>query len=350
MSSSLVSQHGNRWHLKPSEGKGDGVFATEDIQPGTVLMVSPEDMVLQKPYSDEDVRAAFEHLDETEQQLYLDLSEGENAYETKLRRIFAANAFSNNMYACMHLWPAKINHSCSPNASVVRDSNAALPGSCVEVIAEKRIANGEEILISYNYHLETMTARQRRAQLLRSHGFRCLCSTCERSSAALWISDIRRRLISALVHTLSDCAIRNCVSAEDMSEHRPDAHDLLKVAQHRLESPLTPRERTTYSFLLAKLREAEGLTPELIASAYVEAASCLLQQILDMHSNIIILQSVTCVDSWMGMALDTISAVRSPERREPQWVEWRWYEMKDKPQLEMATRYVGTKIPFRGNS
>ncbi|XP_060069860.1 uncharacterized protein LOC132549900 isoform X2 [Ylistrum balloti] len=72
---------------------------------------------------------------------------------------------------CLH---ASMNHSCDNNADVHDGAAGDNPG--VHVIANRAIKRGEEINITY---IDTTMARQnRRAWLIRSYNFWCLCPRC----------------------------------------------------------------------------------------------------------------------------------------------------------------------------
>ncbi|XP_069107868.1 uncharacterized protein [Argopecten irradians] len=72
---------------------------------------------------------------------------------------------------CLH---ASMNHSCDNNAEIHDGAAGENPG--VHVIANRPIKQGEEINITY---IDTKMSRQnRRAWLIRSYNFWCLCPRC----------------------------------------------------------------------------------------------------------------------------------------------------------------------------
>ncbi|EKF27319.1 hypothetical protein MOQ_008960 [Trypanosoma cruzi marinkellei] len=73
-----------------------------------------------------------------------------------------------------------INHSCVPNAAVVRPKNRTAAGACsMELVARRPIKTEEEITIAYidvdSYADDTKARRQR---LLEDYGFLCCCIKC----------------------------------------------------------------------------------------------------------------------------------------------------------------------------
>ncbi|KAH8616888.1 SET domain [Trypanosoma vivax] len=82
-----------------------------------------------------------------------------------------------------------INHSCDPNAAIVRPrASAAGTGKtlcCVELLARRSIKSGEEITISY-IDVDSFgdNTQERRRHLLESYWFLCMCSRCEAAGCA----------------------------------------------------------------------------------------------------------------------------------------------------------------------
>jgi hypothetical protein len=68
---------------------------------------------------------------------------------------------------------SKINHDCSPNSQA---RSCTFRSACVEVVALRPIAAGDEVSISYLG--PGMSVGQRNADLLSNYGFKCACSSC----------------------------------------------------------------------------------------------------------------------------------------------------------------------------
>ena len=84
----------------------------------------------------------------------------------RLIQIYLTNAFSDG------LWPdlARVNHSCLPNAEVVRKGKERL------LVVVRPVERGEEIAHSYLHSLMGKEARQEVLQ--RRWGFLCACTLC----------------------------------------------------------------------------------------------------------------------------------------------------------------------------
>jgi hypothetical protein len=68
---------------------------------------------------------------------------------------------------------SKINHDCSPNSQA---RSCSFRSACIEIIAVRPIACGDEICMSYVG--PGMSVAQRAADLLSNYGFKCVCGLC----------------------------------------------------------------------------------------------------------------------------------------------------------------------------
>jgi len=195
------------FEIKPSPGKGNGVFATKAISPGSTILRDVPVMQINRQQSEtaeQDVQQAFNRLSKANQRKLLDLhaaeANGANAGKSKLYRIHKDNAFGEEESSFMVPTISRINHACALTATI-----AAAPGESagLGVVAEKPIAAGEEVSISYKEGLlQTLTSWQRKALLRGSYGFRCSCRLCCLDSRQLLITDMRRCLICGLWYGL----------------------------------------------------------------------------------------------------------------------------------------------------
>lgn len=92
--------------VKPSPGRGDGVFATRYIAPETEILSERPAYVIHKPApstTPADVHRVYEKLSTKQKQRFMNLHEGRRPYESKIFRIHKANAFGNGeeSYVCM---------------------------------------------------------------------------------------------------------------------------------------------------------------------------------------------------------------------------------------------------------
>lgn len=144
------------WEMKLSPGKGRGLFALEDIQKGThilveapLLAVNPPALVPGMGYSLSAMAADVEHeysrLSPEQQEEYLSCHEqrleGDSQSESgRLMAILRSNAY-NLQDGRVAIYPkvALINHSCQPNVL-----NADNDGTRV-IVATRNIEKGEEV-------------------------------------------------------------------------------------------------------------------------------------------------------------------------------------------------------------
>ena len=118
-------------------------------------------MELKRPrsgqFTDQQVQQAFSQLLEKDQEKFLQLHEGCRAFETKLLRIYKANAFGSGLGGChICLNISKLNHSCVPNAEL---SEGEGDDAAVDIVAVKEIKKGEEVFISKYSPKEYLSTR-----------------------------------------------------------------------------------------------------------------------------------------------------------------------------------------------
>lgn len=145
--------------MKPSPGKGRGLFAAQDILKGThvlvetpLLVVSPPALVPGMGYSLSAMTADVEHeysrLSPEQQQEYLSCHEqrleGDSQDESgRLMAILRSNAYNlDDGRVAIYPKVALINHSCQPNVL-----NADNGGTRV-IVATRDIQEGEEVCSS----------------------------------------------------------------------------------------------------------------------------------------------------------------------------------------------------------
>lgn len=147
----LVVISGRLFEVKPSPGKGLGVFAIQDNKKDTVIF--QEAPLISGGPDRLDKEAAFMLLSEAKKQDFMALHSRCNCRkspceETQLMRIWAVNSFDLVSLGSGNLGlfkiVSRINHSCLPN-SVRRFTNT---GNIV-IIASQDIKKGEEITIDY---------------------------------------------------------------------------------------------------------------------------------------------------------------------------------------------------------
>lgn len=147
------------WEIKPSPGKGRGLFAAQEILKGThvlvetpLLAVSPPALVPGMGYSlsamAADVEREYSRLSAEQQEEYLSCHEqrleGDGRDELgRLMAILRSNAYNlDDGRVAMYPKVALINHSCQPNVL-----NADNRGTRV-IVATRDIREGEEVCSS----------------------------------------------------------------------------------------------------------------------------------------------------------------------------------------------------------
>lgn len=190
--------------VKPSKGKGLGVFATRDLAIGDIVMreapilkISPPTFVKGTGYPMSEVsklvREEFDALSPIEQAEVLSLTyhatPSEKETMDELGIIFRTNAYNTKDKIGLFPKIARINHSCRPNTSYYWSDglNKRI------VYATRKIKQGEEFFVSYIPLLLSRTERQKR---LDRYGFKCSCEACAQDHAASEASDTRRTTIS----------------------------------------------------------------------------------------------------------------------------------------------------------
>jgi hypothetical protein len=185
--------------IRPSQGKGLGVFAMHDLDVGdiiiqetSILKITPPGMVKGAGYPmsavSKLVRDEFEALSPKEKDEVMSLTylgTAADEVEDKLGIIFKNNAYNSGSQVGLFLKIARINHSCRPNTSYYWSDrlNKRI------VYAARKILPGEELFVSYIPLLLTQTERQNH---LNRYGFRCTCEACAQERSIIEASDNRR--------------------------------------------------------------------------------------------------------------------------------------------------------------
>ncbi|KAK6087442.1 SET domain-containing protein 5 [Seiridium cupressi] len=174
------------WEVRPSPGKGLGVFATRLIKAGDRIMVeeplftiTPPEFVPGRGYElsamASSVDTAVSSLSPSQRTdfdaCHAHHLPGEDENDRNMV-IFRSNAYTlTDGTIAMFPRIARINHSCRPNAANIwsEASNSRV------IWAARDITPGEEVTVTYAPLLKTSNERQRR---LAQYGFRCSCEAC----------------------------------------------------------------------------------------------------------------------------------------------------------------------------
>jgi len=186
--------------VKPSSGKGLGLFAAHDLAVGDIVMretppikINPPDIVRGAGYPMSAitalVRQEFEALSTANQNEVMSLTyhatPKDEATMDKLGIIFRTNAYNSGTEIGLFPKIARINHSCRPNASYYWSEklNKRI------VYATRKIEAGEEVFVSY---IPLLLAAHDRQKQLDRYGFKCTCSACAQDGTEKIASDDRR--------------------------------------------------------------------------------------------------------------------------------------------------------------
>ncbi|KAL8831536.1 MAG: hypothetical protein Q9191_000814 [Dirinaria sp. TL-2023a] len=236
--------------IRPSDGKGLGVFALVDIPKGTRIMADQCLFSVLGPkalYSE--IEAAFDALSPEDKRSYMQLRCPDHPGRSPVIRIWDANCFAMGHDTGIFLLASRINHSCTPNAHFAWNAN--IDRETVHAIID--ISAGQEIETSYCPTHKDAYSRRRR---LEAYGFDCSCDACQQVTHTGRVSEERRRQLMELDHEISDSASR--LSPRKTS--RPAATSLLKIRLEIIQ--LLEEEQLRQRELGVQLKEAAMLLEE----------------------------------------------------------------------------------------
>lgn len=234
------------YEIRPSPGKGLGVFATENIPRGTRIfadeclfyVIGPKAMI-------SEIEGGFNDLKPTQQKEYLALRCPDYPGKSPIIRRWEANCFAMDHDTGIFLLASRINHSCTPNA--LFKWNANIRRETVHAIVD--IPAGTEIETSYcPPHRDACSRREK----LEHYGFDCHCGPCRQNSPAGTASEARRYRMMEIYQQFKGTS-DDASSASTANAH-PD-----KLNAH-LE--------------LIKLLEEEQLFQKELGDQYRNAAAC----------------------------------------------------------------------------
>ncbi|ETS82353.1 hypothetical protein PFICI_04229 [Pestalotiopsis fici W106-1] len=259
------------WEIRPSPGKGLGVFAKSPIRTGQRIMVeaplfaiTPPQFVPGKGYElsamAASVDAAVASLSPADRNVFHSCHAhylpGEAAATEEpgsgadMRRnrnmvIFRSNAYTlTNGSVAMFPQIARINHACRPNAA-----NVWSAASDRRIIwAARDIAAGEEVTVTYAPLLKARSDRQAR---LAPYGFTCDCEACrdndpegtDRSRVRMGrlLAELEERLAQSTSGAANKRLLPKALELvqllekEHMMDYLPNAYHLAAELAHRME-------------------------------------------------------------------------------------------------------------------
>lgn len=173
------------YEIRLTAEKGYGVFATKDIEAGTVILTDAKIMRIRstwyKPARTRHILKAFSKLSRLDKDHFMKLHDTESEKKT-VRGIFHTNSFGEQVFvsslvACtddvagdeetswVYLSISRFNHACTPNADVGLDGSEQ---DCVRATA--LISAGDGITISYRPDICELWPRAQRRMILEVRG------------------------------------------------------------------------------------------------------------------------------------------------------------------------------------
>lgn len=196
-----MSNRAIKYAVRTTENKGYGMFATEKILAGTLVIEEQFLFKLCQHYTSvkqkmADIDKSLSSLTPEMQNTFYQLSDCHRPEKPTALTIYQTNALplgpgslSNAIFPTI----ARINHSCMPNSHHHWNPREAKE----TVYAVRDIEKNEEILISY---IDTYMDRASRETKLKEYfNFLCNCQLCSVSDpVAIKKSDVRRRVLKNL--------------------------------------------------------------------------------------------------------------------------------------------------------
>ncbi|KAF1941413.1 SET domain-containing protein [Clathrospora elynae] len=225
------------YEVRPSNGKGLGVFAAYDLEIGDIVMREtpvikiPRPTVVKKdPYPMSEVYRLvlkeFEALSPDAQEAVLSLTYHTSATESEtineLGVIFRTNAYNTGNNISLLPKMARINHSCRPNSDYYWNEKL----NTQVVYASRKIKKGEELSVSY---ISLLLTHQERQKDLDRYGFTCSCEACNQERE---VSDDRRITIrKAFTDFESQLSLEPLTSETAKRQARNNAKASLQLAE-----------------------------------------------------------------------------------------------------------------------
>ena len=235
------------YHIRKAEGKGQGVYASQDIPRGTRILVDKPFFAVTKPYSLSTITDKFEQMSFTRRQLYMQFScpdRPDDRHMSDVTRIFEANCFNINYSAAIFRTATRFNHSCLPNTYY------SWSEARQELIFQAMIDIKQEEELTIAYGRPFLSQRERQNEL-RNYNFKCNCPACQPYAEFGRASESRRLVMKDL-----DAQIFNCQTALNEGLPTNDLQDLLSLILRLIE---LVKEEGLMGELMAPYRGASEL-------------------------------------------------------------------------------------------
>jgi hypothetical protein len=197
------------WEVRAVPGRGHGIFATRDIEPGTAILTERPLVTFTNLGAGEAITERFKEevarrfkllrLEEQTAVLALHCPEVAGEGAERVLAILKANgleAWTGEDAVDLYQTFSRINHSCRPNT--IQRLRADGEGRQVTMTAVRRVAAGEEILWCYS-NAPFRSGQARRHAL----AFPCWCEACALEGPEREGDDRARREVRRLVAGLS---------------------------------------------------------------------------------------------------------------------------------------------------
>ncbi|KAF1970659.1 SET domain-containing protein [Bimuria novae-zelandiae CBS 107.79] len=201
------SKSEEQWEVKETEGKGFGLFAKRDIDPGETLILQTPVLLVSREVLDSVshsrrrtlLEKAVTQLPPTTRELVMSLSRrgGDSVIEDIINvNAHRAKVWDGTFHLLLNPEAARINHACRPNTYYRFNDHTLL----FDLFALRPISPGEEMTYSYGFSTEPHATRQER--LKGTWGFTCTCSLCTSPTSTLALSDTNLLTISSIKSSL----------------------------------------------------------------------------------------------------------------------------------------------------
>ncbi|KAI0147045.1 hypothetical protein GGR57DRAFT_506023 [Xylariaceae sp. FL1272] len=194
------------FELRPSAGKGYGMFAIRDISKGELILHEKPLIAFnmaKQDISHQHIVQALARLHRREKQQFNCIAPVESLHHNESREtnVFHHNSWMHRGGCGMFLLASRINHSCLPSSRMGPGGDK--DSQSLKIISRRQIPKGEEITITYYEDFIYKTTAQRRTVTELQWLFACDCQACQVGTPFQLASDGRRVLIAALEHLLN---------------------------------------------------------------------------------------------------------------------------------------------------
>ncbi|KAF2435328.1 SET domain-containing protein [Tothia fuscella] len=190
------------FELKDVPGKGKGLIATQEIQPGTCLISEAPLFTtaeIQSSDTERELVRIIKSLPRDSQRAFLSLHNN-NPGREPFSNIVRSNGYPlgpSSDVGGIFVKIARINHSCLANTQQAWNTGR----NQETVYAVRNIKKGEEITIAYTIG---GTSAERKSRMKQFFGFECRCELCSRSGKQLRTSDANYTRMAELDDSIGD--------------------------------------------------------------------------------------------------------------------------------------------------